>query len=40
MNKARLPKSGPWLIAIKKISGAILFAIGVYFLLKGGQLII
>ncbi len=29
---AGLPKSGAWMIAVKKISGAVMLAIGVYFL--------
>lgn len=35
---ARLPRSGPWMVRIKKILGLALLGLGEYFLLRAGQL--
>lgn len=34
-----LPKAGPWLIYIRKISGFILIGLGEYFIIQGGRLL-
>ena len=35
---SRLPKSGPWLVAIKRFCGLMLLVSGVYFIIKAGRL--
>jgi thiol:disulfide interchange protein DsbD len=35
---SRLPKSGPWLAAVKTVCGMTVFIIGVVLLVKGGRL--
>jgi len=35
-----LPKSGAWLLKVKKISGLILIIVGIYFILKAGRIIL
>jgi len=35
-----LPKSGAWLLKVKKMSGLILILVGVYFILKAGRIIL
>jgi len=37
---AALPKSGPWLLGIKRLTGLILFIFGEYYLIKAGGLLV